>query len=507
MSSSEATRAEHAWRLPVLLGGLTVLLGSFHLTVPSLWADEVATRNAVTRSLPQLLSMLGQIDATHTVWYLLTWGWVQLFGTSVLALRMLPLLFAGVTVALFTALATQLLGRRGGLFSALSLLWIPALLSAATQARSYTLTVAMTIAAMLLLHQALIRGGAWRWIWYAAVTALGIVVFSLTALMLLVHGLIVAGYRAEPRRRVLLHWGIAACGALGVTAPFLLWSMHIGSAAVQLDWLRNPSPRALLRSILLTQWFGTPTGTVAVRATELLAALCWLAIAICLLHPRSAPLLWKRVGGNIPPIWIGILWMSVPTAALLLMSYTLTPLYANRYLLYTTPGMALLLGGALAGLRPQWKRITVGVLLCALCFPGLLASRFPYAHDGTDWKTAAEIVKARAASGDVILFFPDVGNTADPRRALDGYPSLLGDLDDVGLSRTAQQRNALEGTGVSPKYWKQRIPAGARVWLLARRTTTRAEYRQITRQGFRLQKIWAGPTTVVYRVRLTGHTS
>jgi mannosyltransferase len=199
--------------------------------------------------------------------------------------------------------------------------------------------------------------------------------------------------------------------------------------------------------------------------------------------------------------------MSVPTTALLLVSYTLTPLYANRYLLYTAPGMALLLGGALASLRPQWKRITVGVLLCALCFPGLLASRFPYAHDGTDWKTAAEILKARAASGDVILFFPDVGNTADPRRALDGYPDLLGDLDDAGLSRTAEQRNSLEGTGVSPKDWKQRIPAGARLWLLARRTTTRAEYRQITRQGFRLQKIWAGPSTVVYRVRLTGHTS
>ena len=52
------------------------------LNGPSYWRDEADTVSAVARSLPQLIRMLGHVDAVHGLYYALMWAVTRLAGTG-----------------------------------------------------------------------------------------------------------------------------------------------------------------------------------------------------------------------------------------------------------------------------------------------------------------------------------------------------------------------------------------------------------------------------------------
>lgn len=73
--------------------------------------DEAATVSAIDRNLPDLIRMLGIIDAVHGFYYLLLRGWAALFGVFEVALRLPSLLAVAVAAGLVVVI-----GRRiGGL--------------------------------------------------------------------------------------------------------------------------------------------------------------------------------------------------------------------------------------------------------------------------------------------------------------------------------------------------------------------------------------------------------
>lgn len=87
-----AARAGHpgtgaGWALAIPPAAtLAVML--WGITAPSYWRDEAATLSAVSRSLPQLLRLLGHADAVHGLHYLLPWPVTTLAGTGELVTRL-----------------------------------------------------------------------------------------------------------------------------------------------------------------------------------------------------------------------------------------------------------------------------------------------------------------------------------------------------------------------------------------------------------------------------------
>jgi mannosyltransferase len=71
-SPSLAPRAP-AWLIPACSALITLAVTPWRIDVPSFWRDEGATLSAVHRTLPQLIRMLGQMDAVHGAYYLLMW--------------------------------------------------------------------------------------------------------------------------------------------------------------------------------------------------------------------------------------------------------------------------------------------------------------------------------------------------------------------------------------------------------------------------------------------------
>ena len=82
-------------------------MGLWRITGPSYWRDEAATMTAVQRPFPEILRMMGNIDAVHGVYYMIIWAVVRLGGTGELVTR-LP---SAVAMACAAA-AVAALGRR-----------------------------------------------------------------------------------------------------------------------------------------------------------------------------------------------------------------------------------------------------------------------------------------------------------------------------------------------------------------------------------------------------------
>ena len=102
---------------------------------------------------------------------------------------------------------------------------------------------------------------------------------------------------------------------------------------------------------------------------------------------------------------LAIAWLVLPTALILVWSAFVRPIYTPRYLCFTAPAMALILGvcvGALA-VRP-WIAATFVTAFALAAAPNyLLVQRSPYAKYGMDYSQVADLISAKAAPGDCLL--------------------------------------------------------------------------------------------------------
>ena len=92
----------------------------WRIGVPSFWRDEGATLSAAHRSFPQLIRMLGHMDAVHGTYYLLIWLLVRVAGSGELALRLPSAVAMAAAAGLLTALGRRLAGPAAGLAAGLS---------------------------------------------------------------------------------------------------------------------------------------------------------------------------------------------------------------------------------------------------------------------------------------------------------------------------------------------------------------------------------------------------
>lgn len=134
--------------LIVVIGAVLRLLRFFDC--PSLWHDEAfVAMNVIQRSFGGLLEPLADHQVAPPVWLFLEKGAVTMFGTSELALRLVPLLSSLAALALVSLVALRLLAGRAAIVAVLMLATSPSLLDQATIMKPYSSDV-LAAAALLL---------------------------------------------------------------------------------------------------------------------------------------------------------------------------------------------------------------------------------------------------------------------------------------------------------------------------------------------------------------------
>ncbi|WP_411079702.1 glycosyltransferase family 39 protein [Streptomyces sp. cmx-18-6] len=411
----------------------------------TLWSDEAVTYEVAHRGTADVWRLLAEADVVHGLYYFLMhavlacWesgpgsgpgggpGLDSGLESGLIALRLPSVLAVAATAAGVALLGRRLAGPRAGLLAGLVLPFLPDMQRYAQEGRSYALVCALLTWGTWLLLNALDGGvgGSRRWAGYGAVMLAACLLHEFAVLGLVAHGVTVAlsSKRLHP-------WAMTAAAVAAGLAPLALLS---AAQSGQVAWIGVPDSSVLL----------TFAGTAS------------LGVACALTGLRRT-----KDSGSIALPALALPLLLLPAGLLLLLS-PLRPLYVDRYVLYASIGLALLIGAALDRLLPGRRAVIVVAALTATA-----ASLLPVGpgHDlrtpgsrSDDVTAVAEAVREMSSPGDGLVFTP-------ARRAwVLATPDAYAELDDLALIATPAASATLFGVEAAPAEIRARMQGHRRI--------------------------------------------
>ena len=450
---------------PLIVGLLAVAVSLGGAGRPSFWYDEAATISAsYSRSLGQLWRMLANVDAVHGLYYLIMHGWFQIFPPTEFWSRAPSGLAIGGAAAGVVVLGKQFSSRTAAVASGVFCAILPRTTWAGIEARPYALSMMAAVWLTVLLVHAARRDTGWLWLSYGIALALSIVLDAYLALLLVAHFAFIVIFR--PARKVLVRFAVTSAVVVCALTPFLV---TIIGQAHQISWIA-PIGRRTLEDVVVQQYFERSPPFAFLSALVMGAAIAvWLS--------RSAQL--ARADRQL--LVLAVAWLAIPTAPILIYSALVHSIYTPRYLSFTAPGMALILGvcAAAVAVKPWTTAVIVSLFAVAALPNYLLAQRNPYAKYGMDYSQVADLITARAAPGDCLLVNDTVTFMPAPMRPLmaarpDAYRKLI----DLTLWQRATDRNDVFDTNLIPEVVAKPLSHCGVVWIITQADTSEPAHEQ-----------------------------
>ncbi len=326
-------------------------------------------------------------------------GWIALFGSSVAAMRSLSAGFGVISILLVYLLVCELF-ERGTLgrdevrivagLSALVFAVNLVTIKYSREARMYPLMLAAIVAQVTMFLRALRIGGLANYAAVAVLTALAVASNFTAALIPASEGLWLiyiiarAGRRpGNPNARRAWTIAIALAAAGLILVPKLFSPLHAASAGSLGRWRKPPAwyePFAL---------FNKATGSFAFPILALSAI--WGAI-------RG----WRR--GARDSIAFALLWMWAPPLMMLAASYTIAPVFVERYALSCFVPFFILV--ALGIFELPGGLVRIGALALAIAFSlGHIASYDRKPHDA-QYREAIALADSALKPDEVMTVVP-----------------------------------------------------------------------------------------------------
>ncbi len=359
------------------------------LTSQSLWRDEVDTLRFAMRPLDQVLAMFTRPGENGPLFYLLMRPWIHLAGRSEYALRFPSAWLGLLAVALLFLWGRGFFGRRDhkmrGILAAGLLAVNPYHVWYSQEARMYALVVVLILLSSWWFREALMRGGWWRWACWYLFISLGFYIHVLAVLILPVH--IVWWLLVPAWRRRWLPVLTALALLILPYLPLIGWQW----ALLTNVHFRTGHAFVPLGRMLLT------LGTVQIQG--ILPAASWFMLPpiFLLLSAFLLPPIQRRATLLLPTWWL------LPPILLYLITL-ITPLFTDRYLIWTLP--ALVLGMTWGGIKlaRQQRGLAVILLLILVGFQLHQGWRQMTTSIKPDLRAAAAYVAPRRQPGDLTLF-------------------------------------------------------------------------------------------------------
>jgi hypothetical protein len=361
--------------------------------VESFWRDEAFSWAMAGRGFGAI--PLTARDFNPPLYYLLLYGWMQVAGSSEVALRSLSLCFFIATLWVAWRFMTDLLdvpARRASLYIALFAL-NPALIYYAVEARMYSL-LAFLATASFYAYQAR------RHTLYVVATTAGLYTHYFMILVVLTQiaaTVVDAGMR---RARVRM-----------VAAPLLLFAPWLAVAFMSRTsgtafWADAPGWRFALHLVTSIYTGHDATYGFLERPERWLFAACLLPFVGWTLLAMH-----RMKDGRRQTFRLVALWALLPPA-IVLAATLFKPVFVPRYLIFSSVGLVLLLVIGLERLRTPAMRYGTLALLCALAVYYQVAQAHRYSK-GEYRETIRQI--AQQAGPDDLLYV---------RSELDFFPAL-----------------------------------------------------------------------------------
>jgi mannosyltransferase len=286
------------------------------------------------------------------------------------------------------------------------------------EARPYALSAAATVWLSVLLITAADRNRPSTWVLFGIGTALSILLNLCTALMLLVHAAMLR-YSPAPRN-VVIRWAATSLVALAAVSPFLVFAR---GQLWQVSWI-SPLKSGTIHDILVDQYF--PHSNIFAIVAGVIIGVAVVVMVVGKLEGHN---------GGRSLVMIALAWLVLPTAAFLLYSAVVDPMYFPRYLYFTAPAMALVLGVSVVAVgRTPVAMAALLTALAAAATPNYLSvQRGPYAKEGMDYSQVADLLTQHATTGDCLVMDNTIRWKPGPIRAMtEARPAAFRKLVDPG---------------------------------------------------------------------------
>lgn len=409
--------------------------------VHSLWIDEGMTVQ-IAESIDPFAYFA--FDSHPPLSFLIFRAWIACFGTSDLALRILPALVSCVSLTLFVPLARRWLGRRRGVWALATYAVAPILIGFAHEVRMYAFVELAALFVFTAAYAARRKPSVLRWILLALATATATGLHYYGALA----GLACIAQALASRDRTSIRVGLST--GTGV----LVW----------IPWIHSKVPEQLSNSwpILVKDtprdWLELPGRLIAsdfiVWPEHGLSAIGWILGGLALLGMILGALrtLVRRSHTQIDIA----LALGVPVLAAFGLAQLLGGGFQPRYLTPAIPGAIACITLGLFSIRPvNLGRCAAGTLIvCAGSMSVLQLSE----NRREDYRSATREICERWRDGDRLLLLvcvPDVYVSATVEHYLRDRPDILAARIDT--------EDYLAG--------RNRPPAGTRIHVIWREAT------------------------------------
>jgi mannosyltransferase len=420
---------------------------------PSFWYDEAATISAsYSRSLGQLWQMLSNVDAVHGLYYLLMHFWFAIFPPTEFWSRAPSGLAVGGAAAGVVVLGKQFSSRTVAVASGVVCGILPRSTWAGIEARPYAFSMAAAVWLTVLLIVAVRRESRWLWLCYGIALSMSILLDMYLALLLIAHTVFICTFRRG--RTVVIPFVITSVLTICALAPFVI---EAAGQVHQIKWIA-PIGHRTLEDVAVQQYF---------ERSPPFAILSALVVA-------AATILWLSTSARLADedrqlLTLAVAWLVIPTALIVIWSAMVHPIYTPRYLAFTAPAMALVLGVCIAAVAVKpWAAAALVSLFAVAAAPNYIrAQHSPYAKYGMDYSQVADLITAKAAPGDCLLVNDTVTFMPAPMRPLmaarpDAYRKLI----DLTLWQRATDRKDVFDTNLIPEVVAKPLSHCSVVWII-----------------------------------------
>ncbi|UMB72011.1 glycosyltransferase family 39 protein [Mycobacterium paraterrae] len=432
---------------------------------PSFWYDEAATISAsYSRSLGQLWQMLHNVDAVEGLYYLLMHGWFSIVAPTEFWSRVPSGLAVGGAAAGIVVLGKQFSSRTVAVSSGVICAILPRATWAGVEARPYALSMLAAVWVTVLFVRATRRDSVGAWCSYGLVLAVSVVLDIYLILLSLAHFVFICAFLRS--RKVVSRFAVTSIVTGCAVLPLLVVA---AGQTHQISWVA-PIGHRTIEDVTIQQYFERSPPFTIVSALTVAAAISLYVFTSARPDEADRQLLTLAIG-----------WLAIPTAVIVAWSAWVHPLYTPRYLSFTAPAVALVLGvciGALAVTR--WAATAIVGLLAVAAAPNYaLVQRSPYAKYGMDYSQVADVITAHAAPGDCLLVNDTVTFMPAPMRPLmaarpDAYRKLI----DLTLWQRATDRNTVFDTNLIPEVVAKPLGRCGVVWIITQADHTRPDHEQ-----------------------------
>ncbi len=361
--------------------------------------------------------------------------WTEWFGHSDAAMRSLSVVFGVASVPLLFGIGRRLFDWRVGLVAALLMAVSPYQVYYSQEYRYYAMFLAFCLASMGLLLRGLGVGDGegsggmespkaaprrWSWLGYVVFSTLafythGFALFVLASIGVAVVVLYGRGVVNMARMKIFLSTQVVL---MGVILPWGVVKMAFA--------LREASGGAEASGALVVPWVSSPPWWAPVRTVGnflflgakylsvpwVVAGVLVLGVGVTIAVVRSGGL--KRWASQVAHAWAwgwadrrGAWWMVGawtfgPLLLVLALSYTIKPIYNDRYLIASTAGLYLLMAAGMVALSrvvPLWAM--TGVILLGMA--GSLSNYYEHPEKGA-WAEAAAWLDENRVDGEALAF-------------------------------------------------------------------------------------------------------